>query len=129
MTPRPWQSSTAQPPALPVSPGGGQILEGEHVVVGKRDHGFGISSSGKLTKSLQHRDQVFGRTIIRDHDNQRAPRRLLQHDQKQSFCGGNQSRDTNPPRALLEMGGDTRKGGQLFYVREEIADEGENHAA
>jgi hypothetical protein len=25
------------------------------------------------------------------------------------------------------VGGNTRKGGQLFYVREEIADEGKNH--
>jgi hypothetical protein len=27
------------------------------------------------------------------------------------------------------MGGHTKKGGQLFYVREEIADEGENHCS
>ena len=57
-----------------------QILEGEHVVVGKGDHGFGIGGSGQLAKSLQYRNQVFSGAIVRDHDNQRAPRRLLQQD-------------------------------------------------
>ncbi|MFZ0285732.1 MAG: hypothetical protein WAL32_10935, partial [Terriglobales bacterium] len=28
---------------------------------------------------------------------------------------------------LAEVGGNTLKGWQLFYVREQIADEGENH--
>ena len=107
----------------------GQILEGQHVVVGKGDHGFGIGGPGQFTKSLQHRNQVFRRAIVGDHDNQRAPGRLLQQDQKQSFCGRDQSGDTNPPRALFQMGGHTRKGRQLFHVREEITNEGENHAA
>ena len=87
-----------------------EILEGQDVVVRKRDDGVGIGCPGQLAKGLQHGNHFIGGTIIRDHDNERTRSRLLQQDQKQGFCGGNQSGDTNPPRALLEMGGHTRKG-------------------
>ena len=96
--------------------------------MGRRDDGVRIGGPGQLAKGLQQRDQFFGRMIIGHNHNKRASRGLLQQDQKQSFCGGNQSGDTNPPRALLQMGGHTRKGRQLFHVREKITNEGENHA-
>ncbi len=58
----------------------GKILKGQHVVVGKRDHGIRIGGPGELAEGLQHRNQVFGGAVIGDHDDQRAPGRLLQQD-------------------------------------------------
>ncbi len=58
----------------------GKILEGQHVVIGKRDHGIRIGGPGELAKGLQHRNQVFRGAVVGDHDNQRAPGRLLQQD-------------------------------------------------
>ena len=43
----------------------GQILEGQHVVVGQRDHGLRTGGPGQLAKSLQHRNQVFRGAIVR----------------------------------------------------------------
>ena len=51
-----------------------------------------------------------------------------QKHEQQGFCGGRESRDTNAPRALPQVGGNTREGGKRFYVREEFADEGKQHA-
>ena len=90
-----------------------QILEGQHVVVGQATTDSGSAAAGQFAKGLQHRDQVFRGAVVGDHDNQRAPGGLLQQDQKQSFGGGDQSRDTNPPRALFQMGGHTREAGNF----------------
>jgi len=46
-----------------------------------------------------------------------------QHEQ-QGLGGGRKSGDTNAPRALPQMGGNTREGGKHFYVREELATKG-----
>ncbi len=51
-----------------------------------------------------------------------------QKHEQQGFCGGRKSGDTNTPRALPQVGGYTREGGKHFYVREEFADEGKQHA-
>ena len=51
-----------------------------------------------------------------------------QKHEQQGFRRGRESGDTNAPRALLQVGGNTREGGKHFYVREEFADEGKKHA-
>ena len=62
------------------------------------------------------------------HKDQRTLGLALQEGEQESFSGGNESGDTNTPRALFEVGGCTREGGKFFYVREEFADEGKKHA-
>ena len=57
----------------------------------------------------------------------RHPRVREKHEQ-QGFCRGSETGDTSTPRALLEVGGNTRESGELFYVHEEFADEREKHA-
>ncbi len=47
---------------------------------------------------------------------------------EESFAGGSESGDTYPPRAALDLGYSTRKCGRLFHVREEFANEREDHA-
>ena len=50
-----------------------------------------------------------------------------QKHEQQGFCRGQESGDTNAPRALPQVGGNTRESGKHFYVREEFADEGKQH--
>ena len=51
-----------------------------------------------------------------------------QKHEQQGLGGGRKSGDTNAPRALPQMGGNAREGGKHFYVREELANEGKQHA-
>ena len=106
---------------------GRQILKRQNIARGKADDGVRIGSAAQLVERLQHGDELFGGVIVGNDHNQRPAGGLLQQDQQQSLGGRSKSGDTNTPRALFQMGGHTRKGGQFFHVREEIANEGENH--
>ena len=77
--------------------------------------------------ACEHGDEIFGGAVVVDDDNQRPFGGPAQQDQQQGFGGGRQSGDTNPPRALFQVGGDTREAGKLFHVREEFANEGKKH--
>jgi len=105
-----------------------EILEGKDVARGQGDDGFGIAGGGEFTESAEDGEEVFdGAVIVDDKDEWTLGGALKEHEQ-QGFRGGGESGDTNAPRALLEVGGNTREGGELFYVREEFADEREKHA-
>ncbi len=67
-------------------------------------------------------------TVVVDDEDERTSGGSLEKHEHQGFRGGGEAGDTNAPRALLEVGGNTREGGKLFYVHEEFADEREKHA-
>ena len=71
---------------------------------------------------------LFRSAIVVDYKDERALGAALQQREEQGFCRGRESGDTNAPRALLEVGGNTHECGQSFYVREEFTDEGKKHA-
>ena len=78
---------------------------------GRRSSRFG--SPGQLAEGLQHGNAALRpRDCRHDHDSGR-PAAFVAADQKQRFCRWSQSGDTNAPRALPEVGGHTREGGQL----------------
>jgi hypothetical protein len=52
----------------------------------------------------------------------------LKENGDQGFGGGVETGHTNPPRALPEMGGRTPKSWKKFHLRENIADERQEHA-
>jgi len=105
-----------------------EILEGEYVTRRERDDGFRIAGGGEFTEAANDGNKVFdGTVIVHDKDKGTSGGALEKH-KEQGFCGGSEARDTNTPRALLEVGGYTREGGKLFYVHEEFADEGKKHA-
>jgi hypothetical protein len=53
---------------------------------------------------------------------------VLKENGDQGFGGGVEAGHTNPPRALPEMGGRTPKSWKKFHLRENIADERQEHA-
>src|ERR1700692_1137052 len=105
-----------------------EILEGKNVARGERDDGVRIASGSEFAESAKDRDEVFDGAVIVDDKNERARGGALKEHEHQGFRGGGESGDTNAPRALLEVGGNTREGGKAFYVHEEFADEGKKHA-
>src|SRR5580692_7175558 len=102
----------------------GKILEGEHVAGGEGDYAFGIAGGGEFAESAKHGDEIFDGAVVVDDDDEGAVCVAAQKHEQQGFCRGRESGDTNAPRALPEVGGNTREGGKHFYVREEFADEG-----
>ena len=105
-----------------------EILEGEHVAGGEGDDGFGIAGGGEFAEAAEDGNEVFDGAVVVDDEDERTLGGALKQHEQQGFRGGSEAGDTNPPRALLEVGGYTREGGKLFYVREEFADEGKKHA-
>jgi len=47
--------------------------------------------------------------------------------QQEGFGRRGKASDTYPPRVRSQVGGNTQKTGQLFYVRKKITDEGQDH--
>jgi hypothetical protein len=106
----------------------GEILKRQHVAGGERDYRVGIGSGGEFAESAEDRNEIFDGAVVVDNDDQRALSAALPKHEQQGFGGGSEAGDTHTPRALLELGGYTREGGKVFYVREEFADEGKQHA-
>ena len=106
----------------------GKILERKHVTRREGDNGVGIAGGGELTESLKNGDEVFYRPIVVDDEDKRAVGGPPEEHEQQGFRGGGESRDTDTPRALFEVGGSTREAGKRFNVREEFTDEGKKHA-
>ncbi len=107
---------------------GRQILEWEHVAGRERDYVLGIAGGGEFAEALQQGNEIFDGAVVVDDQEQRAVGGVAQQHEEQGFRGGSESGDTYPPRALPQVGGNTREGGKHFYVREEFADEGKKHA-
>jgi hypothetical protein len=107
---------------------GREILEGKHVARGKGYDGVRVAGGGEFAEAAKDRDKVFYGAVVVDYKDQGASGGSLEKHEQQGFCSGGEAGDTNPPRALLEVGGYTREGGKLFYVHEEFADEGKKHA-
>src|SRR5579863_2030758 len=105
-----------------------EILKREHVAGREGDYRLGIAGSGELAESAEDGDELLDGSIVVDDDDQRTLSAALQQHEYEGLGGGDEAGDTDTPRALLELGGYTREGGKVFYVREEFADEGKKHA-
>jgi hypothetical protein len=103
-------------------------LERKNVAGGEGDDGLGIAGGGEFAKTAKDGKELFDGVVVFDHESERASSGALEKDEQQRFCGGGETGDTNAPRALLEVGGNTCEGGKLLHVHEEFADEGKKHA-
>ena len=105
-----------------------KILERKNVARGKGDDGVGIAGGSEFAEAAKDGKELFDGVIVFDDEDERASGGTLEKHEQQGFCSGGETGDTNAPRALLEVGGNTREGGKLLYVHEEFADEGKKHA-
>src|SRR5579864_9073576 len=105
-----------------------EILKWKDVACRQRNNGIGIAGRRQFAEALQDRNEVLHCTVVVHDQNERAFRRALEKHKQKGLCCRGQSRNTKPPRALLQMGGSTRESGKSFHVRKEFADEGKKHA-
>src|SRR5579862_6991075 len=105
-----------------------KILEREDIASGKGDDGVGIAGGGEFAEAAKDGKKLFDCMVVFNDEDERASGGALEKYEKQGFRGGDEAGDTDAPRALLEVGGNTREGGKLLYVHEEFADEGKKHA-
>src|SRR5579859_4244683 len=101
-----------------------KILEREHVAGREGNDSFGIAGAGEFAEPAENGYKIFDGAVVVDYDDDGAVGMTAQKHEQQGFCGGREAGDTDAPRALPEVGGNTREGGKCFYVREEFADEG-----
>src|SRR5215469_9995789 len=104
-----------------------KILKRQHIEGWKSDDRFRSHHPGQLGETMQNRNQLLERTVISGDDNKGAPRGVLQQNQEHGLRGGRYPRNTNPSRALLEVGGYTSERRNLFRVRKNFADERQDH--
>jgi hypothetical protein len=105
-----------------------EILKRKHVAGWQSDDRLEIAGGGELAESAKNGDEIFDGTIVVDDDDERTIGVAAQQHEQQGSCRGGKSGDTNASRSLAEVGGYAREGGKHFYVREEFADEGKQHA-
>ena len=106
----------------------GKILKREHVAGRERDDALGIACAGKFAEAAKDGNEVLDCAVVVDDEDEGTVGISPQKHEQQGFRRGRKSGHTNAPRALPQVGGNTREGGKRFYVREEFADEGKQHA-
>src|ERR1019366_1738974 len=104
-----------------------QVLERQNVVGGQADDRVRRDGARQIAQRAHDRQQLIHRAVVRNDDDDRPRCRAMQQCVEEGFARRSESRDTSPPRATLYPGYRTRKGGRLFHVREEFANEREDH--
>ena len=103
-----------------------EIFEGKHVVRRQPHHAPG-QGAGQLATGAQHRLQRLGGLVVGHHHDDRlagGPRHQRQIERPRR---GGQSGDTPTPRTKAQMPSYALKTGRVLQLREDFADERENH--
>ena len=102
---------------------GRKVLERQHITGGQIDDGFGSGGSGEFRIGAKHREQILSGAVVGDNQNQRPACVFLPQQREQRLRGRSESRDTNTPRAVFQMGGNAKESRKLFHIRKKFADE------
>ena len=84
--------------------------------------------AGQLAGGEDGGVEGFGGLVVGDDDERRGVGGADEEGKIEGAGGGGESGDTTAPRAGAQMAAYTLEGLGVFQVREELADEGENHA-
>jgi hypothetical protein len=107
---------------------GRKVFEGEDVVGGETEDGFGGDGAGELAGAEDGGVEGLGGFVV-GHDDDAGGRGGSNEEGKIEGAGGEgEARDTSAPRASAEMAAYTLEGFRMLHVCEELADEGKNHA-
>ena len=107
----------------------GEVLEGEDVVGGEAEDGLGWERSGEVAGAEDGGVEGLGGLVVGDDDESGGVGCGADEEGKIEGAGGEgESGDTSAPRAGAQVASYTLEGLRVFQVREELADEGENHA-
>jgi hypothetical protein len=96
-------------------------------VRGETQDGFGGERAGEITRGEEGGVKRFGCLVVRDKDEARSVGGADEEWEIQSARGEGEAGDTSSPAAGAHVATDTVEGHGVFQVREQLADEGENH--
>ena len=106
---------------------GREVFEGEDVVGGKAQDGVGVERAGEVAGGEDGGVQRLGGLVVRDQD-ERGGAGCADEERKIEGAGGEgEAGDTSSPAAGTQMATDTLEGDRMFQVREQFADERQNH--
>ena len=105
-----------------------EIFKRQHIVRRQPHHALRINSPGQLAAGLQQRLQRLGGLIIRHNDDHGLPRGLCHQGTVECARCSGEPGDTTTPRAEAQMPLHAFKCGRMLQIREDFADERENHA-
>ena len=103
---------------------GREVFEGEDVVGGEAEDGFGGEGSGELAGGEDGGVEGFGGLVVGDDDDAGGVGGADEEGKVEGAGGEGESGDTSAPRASAQMAAYTLKGFGVLQVRQELADEG-----
>jgi hypothetical protein len=106
----------------------GEVFEGEDVVGGEAQDGFGREGAGELAGAEDGGVEGFGGLVVGDDDEAGGLGGTYEERKIEGAGGEGEAGDTTTPRASAEMAAYTLEGFRLLQVCEELADEGKDHA-
>ena len=106
----------------------GKILEGQDIVRGQPQHLMGLERTGEVAGREHGRVQRLGGVVIGDQHQRRSLPRAHEVGQIQGARGRGKPGDTAATRAPGQVATHTRKRLGAFQIRNQLADEGKNHA-
>ncbi len=107
---------------------GRKVFEGEDVVSGEAEDGFGGDCAGELAGAENGGVEGLGSLVVGDDDDAWGCGGADEEGKIEGAGGKGESRDTSAPRASAQVAAYTLKGFRMLQVCEELADEGKNHA-
>ena len=95
---------------------------------GEAEDGFGGEGSGEFAGGEDGGVEGFGGFVVGDDDDAGGLCGADEEGKVEGAGGEGEAGDTSAPRASAQMAAYTLKGFRVLQVREELADEGKNHA-
>jgi hypothetical protein len=105
-----------------------KVFEGENVVSWEAEDGFRGEGSGEFAGGEDGCVERLGGFVVGDDDDTRGVGCADEEGKVESACGEGESGHTTAPRASAEVAANTLEGFGVLQVREELANEGKNHA-
>jgi hypothetical protein len=107
---------------------GRKIFERQDVVSGEAEYGFAREGAGKLAGTEGGGVEGLGRFVVGDDDETGGVGGSDEEGKIEGAGSEGQTRDTSAPRASAQVAAYTLKSVRMLQVRQELADEGKNHA-
>ncbi len=104
-----------------------KIFKREDIVRRETDHPAGIDGASEFATGAENGLKSFGCLVVGNDQNDRLASGAGQERQVERTRGRGQSRHTSPARTKVEVPLYAIEGGRVLQLRENFADEGEDH--
>ncbi len=107
---------------------GRHVFEGQNIVRRQPEHPLGFDGPGEFTRGAERQVQHVGGFVVGDDHHYRCLCSPGEKRQIEGARGGGEPGDTFAPRSEGQMPSYALERITVFQVREQLADEGEDHA-